>query len=507
MRRRKRVNASDAGVDRDHVLLSLGSVDAELNTHLAPGQIQDIGEGIAVFVILVFGGTLAAHSRQRGQAAMKQAGQSQFGVEVLAGLRIPLGRRRIGEVAACEVQPEIVHQGGRNHARVGEQRLLGIAVVGLVGGGRRRRHLGLNDGRGCIAEADMVLLCEELVDLDGEPFFVRREQPRVIQVKNVTVGADIEGAGRRIVRQRLGVGRIDHRCRNDVAGERRVSLAGGGRRHGDELIVVHDRILVVKSSHACARQVVLGGHVRRQGSRRRNDGIAPVSRAFGGGRQQRVLRQEVPPPVRLEGRKPKGLVLAVVELRNVNRAAGREGALIVFQRGWGPVDGSQGKGPGGEGGVAVVPQRRAVELVGARFCGGIDDAAAAGSVLRGVGTGLNRELLNGFGRETHHGTREADARVIGAIRQKLSTERPSAVYAQSAPRTGSDARHYPVLAARVARSVGLRQGQIEHAAVHQRQVVDLALCDHAVGGSRFGVHHGRAGLHFHRGRNRSGLER
>ena len=119
---------------------------------------------------------------------------------------------------------------------------------------------------------------------------------------------------------------------------------------------------------------------------------------------------------------------------------------------------------------------------------------------------MNRELLNRLGREAHHGTRQADTRVIDAIRHVLGAERPAAVDAQSASRTGSDAHENAVLAARVAGSVGLGQSQIQHAMVGHRQVLNLAPAHHAVGGTVLGVDHGRGGLDFHRGGDRPGLQ-
>ena len=74
--------------------------------------------------------------------------------------------------------------------------------------------------------------------------------------------------------------------------------------------------------------------------------------------------------------------MPVIEFRNVDRPAGRQRELVVFQRGLRAVGRRLRERRRRDRGIAVVPQRRPSELIGARFGGGADHAAAGGSVFR-----------------------------------------------------------------------------------------------------------------------------
>ena len=95
--------------------------------------------------------------------------------------------------------------------------------------------------------------------------------------------------------------------------------------------------------------------------------------------------------------------------------------------------------------------------------------------------------------------------VPSAIIWVLSGRPPPTLRLQ--PGTRRDADEDRILAARVARDVGQGQGQIEHAAVDQRHVLNLALGDRAAGGAGFGVDHRRFGIDGHLGVDRARLHR
>src|ERR1019366_528126 len=126
----------------------------------------------------------------------------------------------------------------------------------------------------------------------------------------------------------------------------------------------------------------------------------------------------------------EGLVLAVINLGNPHRTAGGEGELVVARVGNRAVGGSGGEGRGVGGGIALIPERAAVKLVGAALGGGVDDAAAGASVLGGEGVGLDGELLHRLRRETDHRARHADSGIVDAIGHDHAATGASAVHAE-----------------------------------------------------------------------------
>src|SRR5206468_4194753 len=126
---------------------------------------------------------------------------------------------------------------------------------------------------------------------------------------------------------------------------------------------------------------------------------AKISLAHSVRGEQAVLIEAIAAIVRFKSREPESLVLPVVDLGDVDRTAGGERELVVLQRRVGTVVGGTGPGRGGELRVTVVPEGRAIELIGAALRRRADHAAAGGGVFGGEGSGLNGELLDRFGRE------------------------------------------------------------------------------------------------------------
>ena len=71
--------------------------------------------------------------------------------------------------------------------------------------------------------------------------------------------------------------------------------------------------------------------------------------------------------------------------------------------------------------IAVIPERDAIEIICARLGGHVDYAASGVSEFCRVRRGLNCEFLYRFGREAHHGARNAHARVVDAVSQNRCT--------------------------------------------------------------------------------------
>ena len=78
-------------------------------------------------------------------------------------------------------------------------------------------------------------------------------------------------------------------------------------------------------------------HRLRQPSAVRIHQPAEIALQHAGRWKQTVLIQVVAPVLRLDRGEPEGLVLSVIDFRDVDRAARRQRELVVFQRRHGPV--------------------------------------------------------------------------------------------------------------------------------------------------------------------------
>ena len=115
------------------------------------------------------------------------------------------------------------------------------------------------------------------------------------------------------------------------------------------------------------------------------------------------------------GGKEERFILAIVKLGNNQWSAERSMELVILQRRLGSVVCGQSEWRSSERWVAVVPKRRPVILIGARFRGGIDYTATRCPIFSRVSRGLHRELLHRFRSEANHGAGQTDARVVRSI--------------------------------------------------------------------------------------------
>src|SRR5262249_42610109 len=149
-----------------------------------------------------------------------------------------------------------------------------------------------------------------------------------------------------------------------------------------ELVAVHQVVLLVDDAAAGGRRYGRGrdtleaiDDALRQPAALRIHQTAEIALTHAVGGEQAVLIQLVAAVVGLECGEPEGFIFAVVDLREIDRSTGSEGELVVLERGVGPVRGRVGPWRRAECRVAVVPERRAVEAVGAALGGRADHAA------------------------------------------------------------------------------------------------------------------------------------
>ncbi len=142
------VDAAESAEERNHVLQRVGDIHAELQRHIAVLLIDDVGNGVALFLIVDVGGAGAAEAGGRtaaiaerlageeaaeaGQAAGGDAGEAEGGVQIRAGAGIPLRINGVAEAAARVVEAEVVEHGRRDGVGIREKDLLAPAIEGAV---------------------------------------------------------------------------------------------------------------------------------------------------------------------------------------------------------------------------------------------------------------------------------------------------------------------------------------------------------------------------------------
>ena len=266
---------------------------------------------------------------------------------------------------------------------------------------------------------------------------------------------------------------------DDVARELRVGLAAR-QSDGNEAAVDQVELAVdvrVRVGDLAGELGELRDDARGRPAVREPDEAAEVAGAHGVGREQRVRHDEVLTPARLDREEEEGSVFPVVELlaalaeqRQVDGAAQRERRLVRAQVVLG-AEHADAPGLRVGRGVARVPEGLPVELVRAGLGREVDDAAAAHAVLGGVGGGLHGELLHRLRREADDLARDADAGVARAVGEDGGAARSAAVQAQVVAGGGRAGSDRGVFAAGVARDVRGRHGEVEHAAVEERNVL------------------------------------
>ena len=345
-----------------------------------------------------------------------------------------------------------------------------------------------------------------MVDAGGVADFVLHQLAGGEDVRDQAVAVEVVGAGLGDVGERLNRRGVEQGLRDHVAGEGR---GGGG---GRELVAADEVEIVVNGAVAGGDDgrrrdgFELIDHALGQPAGVRVDQAAEVAVAHAVGEEQAVLVEVIAAVLGFNGAEEEGLIFAVVDFGDVDGAAGGTGELVVFEGGDGAIGGGEREGRGGEGGVAVVPEERAAQTVGAGFGGDVDDAAAGGAVFGGKRRGLDGKLLDGFGRETGDGAAEADAGVVGAIGEDERAEGSAAADAQITAGARGGADQSGVLTAGVAADVGQGEGEVEHAAVDQRGVLNFARGDGGTEGAAFGVDGSGFGLHGDFGGERAGVE-
>ena len=311
-------------------------------------------------------------------------------------------------------------------------------------------------------------------------------------------------AAERHVLQRLDRRRVEQVLWQTVAGERRIALSGP-KDDALKLIADQQELLIDRAvaddgdaeprddvggcpagAHAREAAEVAVPHRLRRQQRRRLDVILAPAR-LDGGEEERAIVAVVAGYDDGAAGGDRHLIGAQVVLRAV-RIRERERRRVPFR-------------------VAVVPQRGSRQAVRPGLRRRVDDAAAGLPELRGVRGRLRREFLDGFGREAHDGAGQPNAGVVDAVGEDRRAAGPPAVDAEIEPRdrcAGCDRR---ILAAHVAGDVWNRDGEVEHAAIVERDPDNLALGDRLAGRPRIRVEQRRLRAHGHLRLQRAGLER
>ena len=126
---------------------------------------------------------------------------------------------------------------------------------------------------------------------------------------------------------------------------------------------------------------------------------------------------------------------------------------------------------------SVIPESNAIEIICARFRGGIDHTAAGCAILGRIRRRLHRKFLHRFRSKTDHRSSYADAGVVYAVRQNGRTPRTTAIQVEIETRHGLVRSDAWVFAARISRDIWSGDREIKHAAIVQRKLAYLSLGD------------------------------